>query len=177
MWRPSCISIASSATLTLAARAAAGPASEPAACQKCSSCSTLTTGARRSSASRTAGVATVSRFASSAVWRSTTSASVSAAGYPFDQFIGLAKANGQLMIKLSEIARASGEAYLRIGASAASSTSDQTRAEAPGATTSNSGGLTYLSEIEKANEAAIASSQAAIEDWQNALKDIVKVTE
>jgi hypothetical protein len=97
--------------------------------------------------------------------------------YPFDQFMGLAKANGELMLKLSEIARASGEAYLRIGASAASSTDDQARAEAPGATTGNSGGLTYLSEIEKANEAAIASSKAAIEDWQNALKDIVKVTE
>lgn len=94
--------------------------------------------------------------------------------FPIDQFMSLARANGQLALKLAEIARTAGEDYLRLGSKTMSGLVDQTGTAASGMVSpaNSEAGATILAELEQSREAAVAKSKAAFEDWQAACKDV-----
>lgn len=95
--------------------------------------------------------------------------------YPLDQFTALAKANGDLVLRFADIARASGEECAQIGRKAATLFVDQLKELKPGKVPSvTSDAVTSLfSEAEKSREAAASKVKAAIDEWQGSWKDLL----
>ncbi|PZU62641.1 hypothetical protein [Sphingobium sp.] len=94
--------------------------------------------------------------------------------YPFDQISALGKANGQFATTLAQVARESGETYVKVSGKAASTIFDQFKEFKPGTSVPafKSDELTGLiGEIEKRHVEASARIRSAFEDWQGAVKD------
>ncbi|WP_404477680.1 hypothetical protein [Novosphingobium sp. BL-52-GroH] len=95
--------------------------------------------------------------------------------YPVDQYTALAKANGQFLLKLTEIARVSGENYAQLGGKAVATYLDQLKELKPGSVPSlASGGVTGLfSEVEKSREASLGKIKAAFDEWQGCCQGVL----
>lgn len=93
--------------------------------------------------------------------------------FPVDQFVSLAKANGEFALKLAEIARESGEEYVRISGQAGSELTEKVKTFKPGTLPKADGeGLkTFLAQIEKSHATAVEKAQAAMAEWQGTLQD------
>ena len=93
--------------------------------------------------------------------------------FPVDQFVSLAKANGQLALKLAEIARESGEEYVKISGKAGAQLADKVQTFKPGALpkADSKGVHTLLAQIEKSRAAAMEKAQAALAEWQGTLQE------
>ncbi len=98
--------------------------------------------------------------------------------YPVDQIVNLLKANGQLALKLAEIARTSGEEYLQIGSKAANGFAGQIQDIKPGQFPGfkSEAGTAILSDLEKSREETLLKVKTAVEDWQSTWKDVVSDT-
>lgn len=88
--------------------------------------------------------------------------------YPIDQIIALARANGELALKLAEIARSAGEQYLQIGSKATAAVADQVKDVKPGAvpTFNSEEARNLFAEIEKNRQAALTEARSALTEWQ-----------
>lgn len=95
--------------------------------------------------------------------------------YPVDQFTALAKANGQFLLKLTEIARVSGENYAQLGGKAVATYFDQLKELKPGSVPSfASEGVTGLfSDVEKSREASLGEIKSAFDEWQGCCKEVL----
>lgn len=93
--------------------------------------------------------------------------------YPVDQIVALAKANGQFVLKLAEIARMGGEEYMRIGSKVAAGLVDDLKDIRPGTVPAfQSGNVTGLiGEIDKSRDEAVARMKSAFVEWEGACKD------
>lgn len=95
--------------------------------------------------------------------------------YPVDQFLGLIQANGQLVLKLSEISRASGSECAELGGKAATEFLERVREMKPGTIPDfrESEATALLKDIEKRREDTITQVKAAFDEWQDAWKKAV----
>lgn len=87
--------------------------------------------------------------------------------YPIDQLLALATANGQLAVKLGEIARETGQDYAQLGAQATSALFAQFKDWKPGTVPPLPEAASSLVEaVEKSREAAVDRTRAAVQQWQ-----------
>lgn len=95
--------------------------------------------------------------------------------YPVDQIVTLTKANGQLLSRLAEIAKAVGEDYAGIGKQELAGAVDRFKAIEPGKLPTFFGGSSaeLFAEIQKTQEAAAGKVKAAFEEWQAIWKDTI----
>lgn len=95
--------------------------------------------------------------------------------YPIDQILALAKANGQFAIRLTEIARETGEDYAQLGTRATASFFEQFKELKPGTfpAFTSEGASNLVGDIEKSREEWLAKAKAAFDEWQGSYKDLL----
>lgn len=95
--------------------------------------------------------------------------------YPLDQIILLAKANGQLMLKLADISRTSSQQYAQIGTKAASQVADRLKALQPGQVPAfaTEGAEHILGDIQKVREETLGKVQGVFEEWQGSWSQLL----
>lgn len=94
--------------------------------------------------------------------------------YPIDQIVALTKANGQLALKLADIARTAGEDYAQIGGKAVAAFADQCKALKPMTAPAFGGEAVsgLFGEMEKSREASLARTKAAFDEWQDRCRHV-----
>jgi len=98
--------------------------------------------------------------------------------FPVDRIVDLLQANAQLVLKLAEIARTSGEEYLQISGKAASGFLGQVQEIKPGQFPGfkSEAGASIMSELEKSRGDTLSRVKTAVEDWQSNWKDVISDT-
>lgn len=94
--------------------------------------------------------------------------------YPIDQLAGLAKANGQFLMKLADIMRSNGESCARLGTKTATEITDHFKTMTPGKAPEAKTEMAkeIVGEMEAMRDATLEKTKAAFEEWQQCWGDV-----